>query len=105
MSETLKKGDIVYIVVENFKAAHYHYDIVEAAIKNVPRAHLKEYDLLSNGNIYCRKRKEIYKTLEEAAEVAEKMADDYDRIWENIMGYKMERVWRKELYERDSVAI
>ena len=90
----LKKGDQVYIIIENFKE-DYHYDVIKAVIKNVPRGNLKEYELIDHGDIYYRKRKGIYLSREEAVEKAEEMADMYDHTWESIMGTKMKRVWRE----------
>ena len=90
----LKKGDQIYIIIENFKG-DYHYEVIAATIKNVPRGNLKEYDLLDHGDIYCRKRKGIYLSREEAVAKAEEMADRYDHTWESIIGTKMKRVWRK----------
>ena len=91
----LNKGEQVYVIIEKFKE-DYHYDVIKTVIKNVPRGTLKEYDLIDHGDIYCRKRKGIYLSREEAVEKAEEMADRYDHTWEGITGRKMKRVWRED---------
>ena len=93
----LKKGDICFIISENFGGTcqGYHYEIVKGIIKNVPRGNLHEYDIICNGNMYVRKRKGIYTDYDAVLPVIDKMADDYDKRWERIMGTKMERPWKK----------
>lgn len=92
----IKIGDRCYIIAENFgyRGIGYHYEILEGTIRNVPRGNLHEYDIVSAGRIFGRKRKGVYLNYNDALSVIEGMANDYDRKWERLMGQKMDRPWR-----------
>lgn len=40
--------------------------------------------------------KRIFRVIEDAIAYAEKLADEYDRVWEKIEGEKMRRGWRND---------
>lgn len=90
----LEIGQTVYYITESFEP-EYHFRIAKCKVKSVPYGNMKEYCILENRHMYWNKRQYIYDTYREAVENAEKMADHYDSVWEEMEHKKILRPWRK----------
>lgn len=83
----LEVGMTVYYITEAWSP--YRYRIAECKVRTLPYGRYKEYCLNEGGHLYYSQRQRIYTSFEEAVEVATKITDRYERVWNT----KLIREW------------
>ena len=99
--KSLLTGQIVYVIMEDYKDEHLFYRISRCKVKRVPKVHaygyrVEEVDHMPRENFLII-RENIYETYEEALAEAIKKADKEDEYLALYrQGYKIYRPWEED---------